>query len=144
MFPFHCPRSLCPTMHNTPPARVVLLPSYRSLLQGWRHYLQHPFGMNFCGLQSCGCHKSNNSPQLDNMRSVTKVGMTESSCICMQYADFKVLKTCLAVWVFGKVFRPAPVPNLSPISNTTFTTEVFEPHSAVYYVRSLISIYVTK
>lgn len=78
------------------------------------------------------------------MCSVAKVEMTESSCICMQYADFKVLKTCLAVWVFGKVSRPAPVLNLSLISNTTFTTEVFELHSAVYYVRSLTSVYVTK
>lgn len=37
-----------------------------------------------------------------------------------------------------------PVLNLSLISNTTFTTEVFELHSAVYYVRSLTSVYVTK
>lgn len=144
MFPFQCPRSLCATMHNTLPACVVLLPSYWSLLQGWRHCLQNAFGMNLCGLQGCGCHKSNISLQLDYMSSVTKVRMTESSCICMQYADFKVLKACLAVWVFGKVSRPAPGTQFISVSNTTFTTDLFEPHSAVYYVRSLISVHVTK
>lgn len=62
----------------------------------------------------------------------------------MQYADFEVLKALLAVCIFGKVSRPSPEVNLSPIPNITFTTEVFEPHSAVYYVRSLISLYVTE
>ena len=100
---------------------------------------QYAFGMNFCELQSCGCHKSNISLQLDDLCSVTKVGITESSCICMQYADFKVLKTRLALWVFGEVSRSASALNLSLISNTAVTTEVFEPYSAVHFVRSLIS-----
>lgn len=30
-------------------------------------------------------------------------GVTESSYVCMQYSDFKVLKSCLAFWIFGKV-----------------------------------------
>lgn len=35
-------------------------------------------------------------------------GVTESSYVCMQYSDFKVLKSCLAFWIFGKVSSQDP------------------------------------
>lgn len=145
MPPFYCLISPCPTLHSPLSASIVLLlPSYRLLLQVWGAICNVIF-LGWVSVDSIGVDVEVTAPCNNMMCYVTDgVGMTDSNCICMHYADFKVFKAGLAVWISRKASRSVWEPNLTLISDTTFTTEVFEPHLAVNCVGNLISMCVTK